>query len=91
MLVAINKDLAAAGQPPFRWKTIPRGPATQVWAGLVAKGEEVGARYCENCHVSIPTDAMIGPVSEGVRPHPLDPERAKALWKTSEELVCETF
>ncbi len=91
MLATINKDLAAAGQPPFRWKTIPQGAATQVWAALVARGDEVGARYCENCHVSTPTDAMIGPVSEGVRPYALDPERAKALWKKSEELVGETF
>ena len=32
----INAELAAAGQPPFRWKTIPQGAATSVWAGFVA-------------------------------------------------------
>ena len=91
MLETINADLAAAGQPPFQWKTLAPGAATQVWAGLIARGEEVGAHYCENCHVSARTEERIGPVSEGVRSYALDPERARALWKASEEMVGETF
>jgi len=87
----INAELAAQGQPPFQWKTIPQGAATSVWAGFVAPAEDVAARYCENCHVSQVTDGLINPVSEGVRSYALDPESAKALWAKSEEMVGERF
>jgi len=87
----INAELAAQGQPPFQWKTIPQGAATSVWAGFVAPAEDVAARYCENCHVSQVTDGLINPVSEGVRSYALDPENAKALWAKSEEMVGERF
>lgn len=91
MVDRINAELAAAGKPPFRWKTIPQGAATSVWAGVVASADEVGGRYCENCHVSEITDGLINPIAEGVRSYALDPERAKALWAKSEELVGERF
>ena len=42
----------AAGEPAFGWKTIPQGAATSVWAGVVAPADEVGGRYCEDCHVA---------------------------------------
>ncbi|HWU96725.1 MAG TPA: SDR family NAD(P)-dependent oxidoreductase, partial [Sphingomonas sp.] len=87
----INAELAAQGQPPFQWKTIPQGAATSIWAGFVASAEDVGARYCENCHVSQVTDGLINPVSEGVRSYALDPENARALWARSEEMVGERF
>jgi NAD(P)-dependent dehydrogenase (short-subunit alcohol dehydrogenase family) len=87
----INAELAAEGEPPFQWKTIPQGAATSVWAAFVAAAEEVGGHYCENCQVSQVTDGLISPVSPGVRPYALDPERAKALWARSEELVGERF
>jgi hypothetical protein len=85
----ITKQLAAEGKPPFKFKTIPQGAATSVWAGVVAPADEIGGRYCENCHVShiVP----ITPVSEGVRGYALDPSSAAVLWKKSEELVGESF
>jgi NAD(P)-dependent dehydrogenase (short-subunit alcohol dehydrogenase family) len=91
MLTQINADLAVEGKPPYQFKTIPQGAATSVWAGIVASADEVGGKYCENCHVSTVTDGQISPVSEGVRPYALDPERAKALWAKSEEMVGERF
>ncbi|MBS1180461.1 MAG: shikimate 5-dehydrogenase [Proteobacteria bacterium] len=91
MIERINVELAAAGKPPYRWKSIPQGAATSVWAGLVADANEVGGRYCENCHVSEITDGVINPVAEGVRSYALDPDRARALWAKSEELVGERF
>jgi NAD(P)-dependent dehydrogenase (short-subunit alcohol dehydrogenase family) len=91
MVAKINQDLAAEGKGPFRWKTIPEGAATSVWAGVVARAEDVAGRYCENCHVSEVTDGYIGPVSEGVRSYVLDAQTAKALWQKSEEMVGETF
>jgi hypothetical protein len=91
MVAQINTQLAADGQPPFRFKTIPEGAATSVWAGFVAPAEEIGGRYCEDCQVSQTTEGPISPVSPGVRPYALDPEHAKALWARSEEMVGERF
>jgi hypothetical protein len=51
-LERINAANAAAGLPPFAYKTIPQGAATSVWAGVVASADEVGGRYREDCHVA---------------------------------------
>ncbi|HMI41239.1 MAG TPA: SDR family NAD(P)-dependent oxidoreductase [Sphingomicrobium sp.] len=92
MIATLNADLAKEGKPPFEFKTIPQGAATSVWAGAVANADEVGGRYCENCHVTTNiTEAAISAISEGVRPYALDPEHAKALWAKSEEMVGERF
>jgi len=89
----INQQLAAQGKGPFQWKSIPQGAATSVWAAVVAPADEIGGRYCENCHVgkTVPDDATITAVSEGVRGYALDATNAEALWKKSEELVGESF
>jgi len=89
----ISAQRAAEGQGPFQWKTIPQGAATTVWAGVVATADEIGARYCENCHVGniVPEDAAITVVSEGVRAYAVDQANAEALWKKSEEMVGESF
>ena len=93
MIDQMNKQLAAEGKAPFQWKTIPQGAATSVWAGVVAPADEIGGRYCENCHVGevVPDDVTISAISEGVRGYALDPNTADALWKKSEELVGESF
>ncbi len=93
MIKQINDQLVAEGKGPFEWKTIPQGAATSVWAAVVAPAEEIGGRYCENCHVGeiVPDAVMIGGASEGVRGYALDPQRAEALWKKSEEMVGESF
>ncbi|RTL52834.1 MAG: SDR family NAD(P)-dependent oxidoreductase [Bradyrhizobiaceae bacterium] len=91
LVAQINAQLAANGEPPFQWKTIPQGAATSVWAAVVASADEVGGRYCENCQVSDVTDGLISPVSPGVRSYALDPAHADALWKKSEEMVGERF
>ena len=91
IVARINAQLAADGQPPYQWKTTPQGAATSVWAAFVAPAEHVGGRYCENCQVSELTEGLVNPVSPGVRPYALDPERAKALWARSEEMVGERF
>jgi NAD(P)-dependent dehydrogenase (short-subunit alcohol dehydrogenase family) len=96
MTAAVRESLMAsinASQPPgapaFKWKSIPQGAATSVWAGVVAAPEQVGGRYCEDCHVAeiVNTEGLRG----GVRPYALDPQRAKALWTKSEEMVGERF
>jgi NAD(P)-dependent dehydrogenase (short-subunit alcohol dehydrogenase family) len=93
MIAQINQQLAAEGKGPFTFKTIPQGAATSVWAGVVASADEIGGRYCENCHVGqvVADDAPIGVTDEGVRAYALDPNAAEALWQKSEELVGEHF
>ena len=86
-IASINAK-APAGTPPFKFKTIPQGAATTVWSGFVAPAELVGGRYCEDCHVA---EIVEGTVRHGVRPYALDPDRAKALWAKSEEMVGERF
>ena len=89
----MNQQLAAEGKAPFQFKTIPQGAATSVWAAVVAPADEIGARYCENCHVGhvVPDNVPISAISEGVRGYALDLKTAEALWKKSEELVAESF
>lgn len=67
-------------------KTVEQGAATTVWAAFLAPAEAVGGRYCEDCQVAETTNS-----GSGVRPFALDPQRAKALWAKSEEMVRERF
>jgi len=92
-LEQIQEQRAAAGEPPFEFKSIPQGAATSVWAGVVASSDEVGGKYCEDCHVGelIAADSQATVSAAGVRGYALDPEKAKALWKKSEEMVSERF
>jgi NAD(P)-dependent dehydrogenase (short-subunit alcohol dehydrogenase family) len=77
----INAANAAAGLPPFAYKTIPQGAATSVWAGVVASADQVGGRYCEDCHVAERGEGA--EAMAGVRAYALDPDHAKALWVKS--------
>jgi len=88
----INQQLAAEGKGPFQLKTVPQGAATSVWAGVVASPDEIGGKYCENCHIGkiVADDVVISAISEGVRGYALDPNNAEALWQKSEELVEES-
>lgn len=80
---------AGADPSAMVFKSIPQGAATSVWSAVVAAAEEVGGRYCEDCHVaSITNDAT---AREGVRAYALDPARADALWAKSEAMVGERF
>jgi NAD(P)-dependent dehydrogenase (short-subunit alcohol dehydrogenase family) len=78
------------GAKPIAYKSVPQGAATSVWTAAVAKGDAVGGRYCEDCHVADVIDAPRFTFG-GVRPYALDPERAKALWAKSEDVVGERF
>ena len=73
----------------FNWKTVPQGAATSIWAGIVASGEDVGRRYCEDCQVAEVDD---DPGHQaGVRSYALDTEHARALWAKSEAMVGQRF
>ena len=89
LLANINAANSAAGLAGISWKTVPQGAATSVWAGIVAPADEVGGRYCEDCHVAELVEGA--ELRSGVRPYALDPDNAKALWAKSEEMVGERF
>jgi NAD(P)-dependent dehydrogenase (short-subunit alcohol dehydrogenase family) len=89
MIEQINAN-RPEGEAAFEWKTVPQGAATSVWAGVVAPADEVGGRYGEDCQVSELTDEGMN-ARVGVRAYALDPDRAKALWAKSEEMVGERF
>ena len=77
------------GTPPFSYKSIAQGAATSVWAACVAEAVAIGGRYCEDCHVA---EMVSEPgVRGGVQRYALDPQRAQALWRKSEEMVGERF
>jgi len=82
-------SMGAAQASAFRFKSVPQGSATSVWAGFVASADAVGGRYCEDCHVFEVND---DPTSRaGVRSYALDLAHANDLWRKSEEMVGERF
>lgn len=88
MMTRVNAAAAKHGTQ-FRFKTVPQGSATSVWAGFVASADAVGGHYCEDCHVCEVNDDATSRV--GVRSYALDLARANALWHKSEEMVGERF
>jgi NAD(P)-dependent dehydrogenase (short-subunit alcohol dehydrogenase family) len=92
LIESISANAARAGQDMKKMmssKTVPQGAATTVWAGFIAAPEEVGGKFCEDCHVCVVEDDPAKRV--GVRSYAVDPENAKALWAKSEEMVGERF
>ena len=73
----------------FKFKTVPQGAATSVWAAAVADADEIGGKYCEDCGVAVPGDDP--EAMTGVRSHATNAATAEALWARSEELVGESF
>jgi NAD(P)-dependent dehydrogenase (short-subunit alcohol dehydrogenase family) len=88
-LIAQINQSQPAGAPPFRYKTIPQGAATSVWAGFVAGADAVGGRYCEDCQVAPVTQGQ--DIRGGVRAYAMDGDHARALWAVSEAMVGERF
>ena len=85
------KDLLARRSPgnPMKFKKIPQGAATTVWAATAKELEDQGGLYCEDCQVAEKTqDESSG---SGVLPWALDEEAAERLWSLSEEWSGEKF
>jgi NAD(P)-dependent dehydrogenase (short-subunit alcohol dehydrogenase family) len=89
MMARVNRGAKPGAAPTFRFKTVPQGSATSVWSGVVASGDTVGGRYCEDCHVCEVNDDPNSRV--GVRSYALNLDHANALWRKSEEMVGERF
>jgi NAD(P)-dependent dehydrogenase (short-subunit alcohol dehydrogenase family) len=91
-MAGINAARAQQGLSPFEPKSVPQGAATSVWAAFTAPIEEIGGRYCEDCHISIEFKApQEDGVSEGYRSYALNAARAAELWRKSEDLVGERY
>ena len=84
-IAAAAAQQSADGKPP-PVKTVEQGAATSIWAGFIGSADEVGGRYCEDCHV-----ADVQPSGEGVRSYAVDPATAAKLWTLSETMVEERF
>jgi NAD(P)-dependent dehydrogenase (short-subunit alcohol dehydrogenase family) len=81
--IATLQAAVPAGQ--MKWKTVPQGAATSVWAATSADLDGLGGLYLEDCGIAgLTTDPM---AETGVRPYAVDPVRADALWELSERLV----
>ncbi|MBV9994364.1 MAG: SDR family NAD(P)-dependent oxidoreductase [Caulobacteraceae bacterium] len=88
--IAVERMNRDAPPPTPHHKSVPQGAATSVWAAFVADPVAAGGRYCEDCRVAEVSE--VGAYQAGgVRAYALDPERAKALWAKSEEMVGERF
>lgn len=85
----IAQLMAMRGPDAPKFKSVPQGAATTVWAAVVAPADAVGGRFCEDCQVA-PVNDNATPRS-GVRSYALDPAHADALWAKSEEMVGERF
>lgn len=82
-------DAQPSAASAFDWKSPSQGAATAIWAAFVAEANDVGARYCEECHVAAIED---DPTTKfGVRSYAVNPDHAEALWDSSEKLVGERF
>jgi hypothetical protein len=74
---------------PMKFKTIPAGAATSVWAATAPELEGRGGLYLEDCGIAEPAGGE--GAGTGYAPHAFDSEAAKGLWNASEELVGERF
>ncbi|MEN3975566.1 SDR family NAD(P)-dependent oxidoreductase [Emcibacter sp. SYSU 3D8] len=78
-----------AGSGEFKFKTIPAGAATSVWAATSPELEGRGGLYLEDCHVG---ELKSGPAaSSGYFAYATDPASAARLWALSEATLGETF
>jgi NAD(P)-dependent dehydrogenase (short-subunit alcohol dehydrogenase family) len=88
---ALMARVRAAGSSGggFKFKTIPAGAATSVWAATSPELEGRGGLYLEDCHVGeLKTDPA---ASSGYFGYATDPASAARLWALSEQTLGEKF
>lgn len=66
----------------LKFKTVPQGAATSVWAAIASDLEGCGGLYLEDCHVA---SAAAPGDFEGVQAYATDPLAAERLWSLSVE------
>ena len=85
----IERFTESARTGELRFKSIPAGAATSVWAATAAELDGRGGTYLEDCHVAEPGSG--GLAGGGYADYALDSDSAARLWSLSEELVGERF
>ena len=82
-------DLDETGQPrTMRFKTVPAGAATQVWASTTQELSQHNGAYLADCGLGV---LGANPSTNGFMPYLLDDDHAARLWSLSEELTGVTF
>ena len=71
---------------PIAFRTAEQGAATIVWAAVAPELEGHGGLYLQDCAQAPPLAPGMAR-GQGVHPHALDPEAARALWTLSEREV----
>ncbi|WP_341869748.1 hypothetical protein [Paenibacillus protaetiae] len=71
-------------------KTVQEGAATTVWCAAGVQLEGMGGVYCENVDIAELADPSAA-TATGVFPWAVDPEAARLLWKTGEQLTGIPF
>jgi NAD(P)-dependent dehydrogenase (short-subunit alcohol dehydrogenase family) len=92
LIEQISTAAARSGQDASKMmnsKMVEQGAATTVWAGFIGAADEVGGKYCEDCHVAVVENDRSK--RHGVRGYAVDPDNARALWAKSEDMVGERF
>jgi NAD(P)-dependent dehydrogenase (short-subunit alcohol dehydrogenase family) len=74
----------------FKYKTIPSGAATSVWAATSPTLQERGGLYLEDCGIAAPVSGGGGGVS-GYAPYACDEASAARLWTFSEQTLGQSF
>lgn len=85
----IMRERSAKRGGEMKFKSIPAGAATSVFAATAPELEGRGGLYLEDCHVAEIDDRENVP--GGVKSYALDPDNAKRLWEVSERMVGQTF
>lgn len=73
----------------LRFKSVPAGAATSVYAATAPELEGRGGLYLEDCHVAEVKDAE--DATDGVKSYALDAGLARRLWTASEDMVGQRF
>jgi NAD(P)-dependent dehydrogenase (short-subunit alcohol dehydrogenase family) len=82
-------DIDEAGQPTkIRYKPVPAGAATQVWAATDASLTEHNGTYLADCGLGV---LGANPSSNGFMEYLLDDDHALRLWSLSEDLTGLRF
>ncbi len=85
---ALMARVNAAGSD-FKYKTVPAGAATSVWAATAPALEGKGGLYLEDCRIgALKTDPA---ASSGYFAYATDPAAAARLWALSEQTLGQTF
>jgi NAD(P)-dependent dehydrogenase (short-subunit alcohol dehydrogenase family) len=70
----------------YKYKTVPAGAATSIWAATSSTLEGRGGMYLEDCQISKPGSGV-----SGYAPYALDETGAAKLWALTEKTLGEKF